>query len=37
MGCQECRHETLGSVKGGALLDLLRDCLILNRDSDPCS
>ena len=35
-GCRmyEYGHET---VKGWALLGLLRDCLLLNRDSDPCS
>jgi len=37
VGCQEYSHETLGSVKGGALLDLLRECLLLETDSDPCS
>jgi hypothetical protein len=37
VGCQEYSHETSGSVKDGAVLDLLRDCLILKRDSDPCS
>jgi hypothetical protein len=35
VGCQEYSHETLSSVKVGALLDLLRDSLILKWDSVP--
>jgi hypothetical protein len=37
VGCQEYSHETFDSVKGGSLLDLLRECLLLEMDSDPCS
>jgi len=36
-GCCEHGNEPSGSVKGGELLDWLRDCQLLKKDSVPCS